>query len=88
MSSSKRGLGWPYDNKAEAFQPYGPIIDQRKLTWLFNWEMWKPDGLPNALEYVPQVRTQAEADKIDQVRRPMAPYISVVDYGKLTQTSF
>lgn len=67
MAPSKRGLGWPYDNQQDAFHAYEPSVGQHKLTWLFNWEMWKPKGFPEALEYVPQVRTQAEAGQIDQV---------------------
>lgn len=67
MAPSKRGLGWPYDNKAPAFKPYEAAVKDHTLTWLFNWEMWKPEGLPAGLTYVPQVRTAAEAGKIDQV---------------------
>lgn len=67
MAPSKRGLGWPWDNQEDAFSPYHSAIEKHELTWLFNWEMWKPKGLPAALDYIPQVRTAAEAPKIDQV---------------------
>lgn len=66
MAPSKRGLGWPYDNEAGAFKPYDGAVKDHTLTWLFNWEMWKPQGFPAGLTYVPQVRTAAEAGKIDQ----------------------
>ncbi|ROV94558.1 hypothetical protein VMCG_08168 [Cytospora schulzeri] len=66
MARSKRGLGWPWDNPKDAFDAYGPAIHNKKLTWLFNWEMWKPNGLPAGLKYVPQVRTETEAAQIDQ----------------------
>ncbi|KAI3390324.1 hypothetical protein diail_10120, partial [Diaporthe ilicicola] len=66
MAPSKRGLGWPYDNEAGAFKPFEPAVKDNALTWLFNWEMWKPQGFPSGLTYVPQVRTAAEAGKIDQ----------------------
>lgn len=67
MAPSKRGLGWPYDNQAGVFKPYDTAVKDHTLTWLFNWEMWKPKGFPAGLTYVPQVRTAAEAGKIDQV---------------------
>lgn len=67
MAPSKRGLSWPYDNQEGAFKPYDQAIRNGQLTWLFNWEMWKPKGFPTGLSYVPQVRTGAEAAQIDQV---------------------
>lgn len=73
MAPSKRGLGWPYDNGAAAFKPYEPSIRKNELTWLFNWEMYKPEGFPQALEYVPQVRTEKEASQIDQVIEILPP---------------
>lgn len=71
MAPSKRGLGWPYDNQEDAFKSYDPAIKKGELTWLFNWEMWKPKGLPAGLDYVPQVRTAANAPQIDQVSVPL-----------------
>lgn len=78
MAPSKRGLGWPWDNPAGAFDAYEPAVHNNELTWLFNWEMWKPNGLPAGLDYVPQVRTGDEAAQIDQVcpSEPHTAYVS------------
>lgn len=78
MAPSKRGIGWPYDNQGPAFKPYEPSIREHHLTWLFNWEMWKPKGFPESLEYVPQVRTEQEASKIDQVSKDSSNKIHVL----------
>ena len=64
--SSKRGLSWPWDNPASHFPLYTPAITTGKLSWLFNWELWRPDGLPAGLQYIPCVRTAKEAPQIDQ----------------------
>jgi hypothetical protein len=64
--SSKRGLGWPWNNTAPEFTHYKPAISAGKITWLFNWEMWKPDGTPDDIEYIPQVRVGSQASQIDQ----------------------
>jgi hypothetical protein len=61
-SKSKRGLAWPWNNPKEHFTLYSP---SSKLSWLTNWELWKPDGCPEQLEYVPMVRTAKEVDNID-----------------------
>lgn len=84
MAPSKRGLGWPYDNQEEAFKPYDPAIKKGGLSWLFNWEMWKPKGLPAGLIYVPQVRTAANAPQIDQVSVPL----KIVDDTGSNSTKF
>src|ERR1700761_8783476 len=63
MSKSKRGLAWPWNNKPEDFSLY---TGSSKLTWLYNWELWKPDHCLPSLDYVPQVRTAKEAGQIDQ----------------------
>lgn len=65
-ASSKRGLGWPWNNTASEFSLYQDAIKAGKIGWLFNWEMWKPEGLPTELEYVPQVRLGNQAAQIDQ----------------------
>ena len=64
--SNKRGLGWPWNNIASEFAIYNDAIASRKISWLFNWEMWKPDGTPDGVEYIPQVRVGAQASQIDQ----------------------
>ena len=64
--SSKRGFGWPWNNTAPEFAIYNPAISSSKITWLFNWEMWKPDGTPDTIEYIPQVRVGDQAPQIDQ----------------------
>ena len=76
-AKSKRGLGWPWNNTAPEFAPYNPAIASGKISWLFNWEMWKPDGTPSSsadtgagFDYVPQVRTAAQAPQIDQFLTP------------------
>lgn len=65
VHNHKRGLGWPWNNTAEEFHIYDHAIADGRLTWLFNWEMWKPNGTPERLEYVPQVRTASEIDQVD-----------------------
>lgn len=61
---SKRGIGWPWDNPASQFPLYASAISNNKISWLFNWELWKPEGLPSGLEYVPQVRLGTQAKDI------------------------
>lgn len=62
---SKRGLAWPWNNPKKHFEPYQSAISSNKLSWLTNWELWKPDGCPDQLEYVPMVRTAKEVANID-----------------------
>ena len=71
QSSSKRGLGWSWDNKTSEFSMYTDAVAQGKISWLFNWEMWKPEGLPLSLDYVPQVRLGSQAQQIDQMLGPL-----------------
>jgi len=63
--AGKRGVGWPWDNPATHFLLYNPYISAGKLTWLFNWELWRPEGTPAHMEWVPCVRTAAQAKDID-----------------------
>ena len=76
-SSSKRGLGWPWNNTAPEFAIYDTALSSGKIGWLFNWEMWKPDGTPAAVAYVPQVRVGNQASQIDQ-------FLSSIPQEKLT----
>lgn len=62
---SKRGLSWAWNNPESLFAIYQPAINAKKLTWIFNWEMWAPPLLPSTIEYVPQVRTEREAPQIE-----------------------
>jgi hypothetical protein len=71
--ASKRGLGWPWDNTAPEFSLYQNAIANRKIGWLFNWEMWKPQGLPSGIEYVPEVRLGRQAAQIDQFLSSIHP---------------
>ncbi|KAI8931339.1 hypothetical protein NX059_011678 [Plenodomus lindquistii] len=54
---AKRGLGWPWDYAAERFSLYPPSAP---ISWLFNWELWRPPGIPQHIEWVPCIRTAAE----------------------------
>lgn len=74
--SSKRGLGWPWNNTAAEFAIYNDALASGKVSWLFNWEMWKPDGTPDGVEYIPQVRVGNQASQIDQ-------FLSAIPRGKL-----
>ena len=69
--SRKRGLGWPWNNTADEFRIYEAAFNKGTLTWLYNWEMWKPQGFPSKLEYVPQVRTTKEVGQINQFLDPL-----------------
>jgi hypothetical protein len=63
-SSAKRGISVPWNFKPTHFALYAPAIESGKLSWLFNWELWKPKGLPPKIIYTPQCRTAREADQI------------------------
>jgi hypothetical protein len=76
QSSSKRGLGWPWNNTAPEFAIYNDAVASGKIGWLFNWEMWKPDGTPDGVEYIPQVRVGDQAAQIDQ-------FLSAIPRGQL-----
>lgn len=70
---SKRGLGWRWDNTAPEFNLYHNAVASGKIGWLFNWEMWKPEGLPGGIEYVPEVRLGNQAAQIDQFLNNVHP---------------
>ncbi|KAJ9662637.1 hypothetical protein H2198_001309 [Neophaeococcomyces mojaviensis] len=72
---SKRGLGWPWDQPESHFQLFFPPnlpdtprasqqIAQSKVSWLLNWELWVPGGLPKSVEWVPCVRTASQVQDI------------------------
>ncbi|KAL2428909.1 hypothetical protein ABEF95_004247 [Exophiala dermatitidis] len=70
-SLRKRGLCWPWDQPGTHFALFEPYIAQSpssssgKIQWLFNWELWKPDSLPQTLEWVPCIRTSSHIKDID-----------------------
>lgn len=66
QNTPKRGLSWPWNNDSKHFRLYRDYCAPGgKLTWLYNWEMWMPADLPRELDYVPCVRTAAQAEQID-----------------------
>jgi Glycosyl hydrolase catalytic core len=62
--ASKRGICVPWNFSPDHFSLYQPAFASGKLSWISNWEMWKPQGLPADIHYVPQCRTANEADQI------------------------
>jgi hypothetical protein len=67
---SKRGICVPWNFEPEDFALYQAAVDKGTISWLYNWEMWKPKGLPSNIIYVPQCRTAADAGQIgDYLKR-------------------
>ncbi|KIW10188.1 hypothetical protein PV08_11149 [Exophiala spinifera] len=62
---SKRGLGWPWDSAASQFKLYTPYYSTGRISWVFNWELWVPESIPPDIEWIPCVRTAANAKDID-----------------------
>lgn len=62
-SSTKRGLGWPWDYPASHFPLY-TSHPSSSVSWLFNWELWRPPGTPSSIEWVPCIRTAAQAKDV------------------------
>ena len=60
----KRGLGWPWDHPASLYSLYAASINSKHISWVFNWELWRPEGTPANIEWVPCVRTAAQAKDI------------------------
>ncbi|KAF2847357.1 glycoside hydrolase family 128 protein [Plenodomus tracheiphilus IPT5] len=59
--SPKRGLGWPWDYPGSHFTLYTTDSSSPSpISWLFNWELWVPPGLPPSMEWVPTIRTAAQ----------------------------
>ncbi|EHY57346.1 hypothetical protein HRR83_002833 [Exophiala dermatitidis] len=76
----KRGLCWPWDQPGTHFALFEPYLAPSqspppsssssstlpgKISWLFNWELWQPDSLPQTLEWVPCIRTSSHIKDID-----------------------
>ena len=72
-SQLKRGLAWPWNNPKTHFPLYQAAIDSGKISWLMNWELWKPEGCLEQLEYVPMVRTAKEVENIDSFLASLWP---------------
>jgi hypothetical protein len=64
MAPSKRGISIPWNFSPADFSIYAHAIDSGKISWVSNWEMWKPEGLPANVLFIPQCRTALEADNI------------------------
>jgi Glycosyl hydrolase catalytic core len=62
--TTKRGICVPWNFSPEDFRLYADAMEKGKIGWCGNWEMWKPNGLPSGLAYVPQCRTSKEAGQI------------------------
>lgn len=45
-SASKRGLAWPWFNENSNLDP-GRFTNGGKVTWMYNWETWRPAKTPN-----------------------------------------
>ncbi|TLD32572.1 putative cell wall protein o-glucosyl hydrolase [Venturia nashicola] len=60
----KRGISVPWNFDPKHFAIYKAAIDSGKIGWVFNWEMWKPLGLPPTVTYIPQCRTVKEVDQV------------------------
>jgi hypothetical protein len=61
---SKRGICVPWNFSPKHFDLYADAISSGTLSWVSNWEMWKPVGLPPNVAYVPQCRTAKGANQI------------------------
>jgi putative glycosyl hydrolase len=63
--SGKRGIGWPWDNPTAHFPLYSDTSDGKSLvSWLFNWELWVPPGIPSGIEWIPTIRTAGQVNDI------------------------
>lgn len=62
VTSSKRGLCWPYDNSASVFSLFNPAQE----TWLYNWEMWSPTSGTSfsTAQYVGLVHDSSRVEQI------------------------
>jgi len=64
--AGKRGLAWPWNGQAGDF---GLFSNSGKIGWVYNWESWRPQGMPGRFEYVAMQRT---AQGIENLRNNMA----------------
>ena len=78
--AGKRGICVPWDFAEEDWPLYQGAIDAGKISWVSNWEMWKPKGLPNNVTYVPTCRTGNEANQIGDYFKGYATDHQVADF--------
>ncbi|KAJ3281837.1 hypothetical protein HK104_011256 [Borealophlyctis nickersoniae] len=69
----KRGLAWPWNGLKEDFVNFSGNLPH--VTWLYNWEPYKPDGLPTNLEYVGMCRTAANVGTLSDRLKESKPKI-------------
>jgi hypothetical protein len=63
--SKKRGICVPWNFSPAHFALYQPAIDAGNISWLSNWELWKPQGLPAGIPFVPLCRTGDKAVELN-----------------------
>jgi len=63
--SKKRGICVPWNFDPAHFNLYQPAIDNGTISWITNWELWKPQGLPSNVHFVPQCRTGDKACELN-----------------------
>ena len=51
---SKQGLGWPWNGNSNDFSLFR---NSKHISWVYNWENWRPQGLPSNFEYIAMQRT-------------------------------
>jgi hypothetical protein len=71
--STKRGIAVPWNFSPAHFSLYQPALSAGTLSWVSNWELWKPSGLPASAPFVPQLRTAAAAAELPQYFAAHAP---------------
>lgn len=69
--ASKRGLAWSWKDTAPEVCLYHDAATARKINWLFNFDLQKPEGLPHGIEFVPQARSVKDAPQIDTLLRAL-----------------
>jgi hypothetical protein len=61
---SKRGFCIPWNFPADQFAIYSDAINSGAISWIYNWEMWKPQGIPSNVLFIPQCRTGQNVEDI------------------------
>ena len=64
LNGTKRGICVPWNFEADDWALYQDAIDSGKLSWVYIWEMWKPKGLPDKINFIPMCRT---ADGVNDI---------------------
>ena len=62
---SKRGLAWPWDHPTSLFTSHFSTHSPARISWLFNWELWRPQNLPKEVQWVPCLRTAAQINDLE-----------------------